>query len=57
MGISLKSVQILERKRRNGQGFVSGDATQRRKEKVTGERWKGETEGVKEKEENERRAA
>lgn len=57
MGISLKSVQILERKRRNGRGFVSGDATQRRKEKVTGEWWKGETEGVKEKEENERRAA
>lgn len=59
MGISLKNVRILERERekeREWRETVRDDATRRGKEKVTGGRWKGETEKVKA-EKNERRAA
>lgn len=55
-GDFIKKRADLGEKEKEWRGFVRGDATQRGKEKVTGERWKGETEGVKV-EEHERRAA
>lgn len=55
-GDFIKKRADLGEKEKERRRFARDDATQRGKEKVTGERWKGEAQGVKA-EENERRAA
>lgn len=53
-GDFIKKRADLGEKEKESRGFVRGNATQRGKEKVTGERWKGETEGVKTEENGEK---